>query len=138
MIPRKRQHVTSFLLRHGRAYSARKVLVEAAWTYRHSAGVGIQHQQRQRGLPEQVREIAWKAQTRLCARYRRLKRRGAFPTKSPHPSALSDVAGDRAIRRPTAKGAHRQCQPPRRRGASVTAAPTGKGFLLQAFQIAVS
>lgn len=56
--------------------SARKVLVEAAWTYRHSAGVGVQHQQRQRGLPEHVREIAWKAQTRLCARYRRLMAKG--------------------------------------------------------------
>ena len=56
--------------------SARKALVEAAWTYRHSAGVGIQHQQRQAGLPQQVREIAWKAQTRLCARYRRLMAKG--------------------------------------------------------------
>lgn len=51
---------------------ARKALVEAAWTYRHSAGVGGHHQDRQRGLPQRVRDIAWKAQTRLCARYRRL------------------------------------------------------------------
>ena len=56
--------------------SARKALVEAAWTYRHSAGIGVQHQQRQRGLPQQVRDIAWKAQTRLCARYRRLMAKG--------------------------------------------------------------
>jgi transposase len=56
--------------------SARKALVEAAWTYRHSAGIGVQHQERQRGLPEQVREIAWKAQTRLCARYRKLMAKG--------------------------------------------------------------
>ena len=56
--------------------SARKALVEAAWTYRHSAGLGVQHQQRQRGLPQQVRDIAWKAQTRLCARYRRLMAKG--------------------------------------------------------------
>ena len=56
--------------------SARKALVEAAWTYRHSAGVGVAHQQRQAGLPLQVREIAWKAQTRLCARYRRLMAKG--------------------------------------------------------------
>ena len=60
--------------------SARKALVEAAWTYRHSAGVGVQHQQRQRGLPEHVREIAWKAQTRLCARYRRLMAKGKRKT----------------------------------------------------------
>ena len=56
--------------------SARKALVEAAWTYRHSAGIGVQHQERQKGLPEQVREIAWKAQTRLCARYRKLMAKG--------------------------------------------------------------
>ncbi len=56
--------------------SARKALVEAAWTYRHSAGMGVQHQRRQQGLPQQVRDIAWKAQTRLCARYRRLMAKG--------------------------------------------------------------
>jgi transposase len=56
--------------------SARKALVEAAWTYRHSAGMGVQHQQRQADLPPQVREIAWKAQTRLCGRYRRLIGKG--------------------------------------------------------------
>jgi len=56
--------------------SARKALVEAAWTYRHSAGVGRDHQQRQANLPQQVRDIAWKAQTRLCARYRRLTAKG--------------------------------------------------------------
>ncbi|WP_428489857.1 transposase [Rhodopila sp.] len=51
---------------------ARKALVEAAWTDRHAAGTGVHHQQRQAALPEPVRAIAWKAQTRLCARYRRL------------------------------------------------------------------
>ncbi|MBV9789221.1 MAG: IS110 family transposase [Chloroflexi bacterium] len=56
--------------------SARRVLVEAAWTYRHSAGLGVDHQRRQQGLPEQVRDIAWKAQARLCARYRRLMAKG--------------------------------------------------------------
>jgi transposase len=55
---------------------ARKVLVEAAWTYRHSAGVGTTHQRRQQQLPQRVREIAWKAQSRLCARYRRLTAKG--------------------------------------------------------------
>jgi transposase len=56
--------------------SARKALVEAAWTYRHSAGVGTTHQRRQQTLPQRVREIAWKAQSRLCARYRRLTAKG--------------------------------------------------------------
>ena len=56
--------------------SARKALIEAAWTYRHAAGLGRHHQDRQQGLPQQVRDIAWKAQTRLCARYRRLMAKG--------------------------------------------------------------
>ncbi|HME26547.1 MAG TPA: IS110 family transposase, partial [Acetobacteraceae bacterium] len=41
-----------------------------------AAGVGVQHQRRQQELPEQVREIAWKAQARLCGRYRRLMAKG--------------------------------------------------------------
>jgi transposase len=56
--------------------SARKALIEAAWTYRHAAGLGRHHQDRQQGLPQQVRDVAWKAQTRLCARYRRLMAKG--------------------------------------------------------------
>jgi transposase len=56
--------------------SARRALVEAAWTYRHSAGMGEKHQRRQQGLTQRVRDIAWKAQARLCARYRRLTAKG--------------------------------------------------------------
>ena len=44
--------------------------------YRHSAGVGTTHQRRQQLLPQRVREIAWKAQSRLCARYRQLAAKG--------------------------------------------------------------
>ena len=55
-------------------------LAEAAWTYRHSAGLGVAHQRRQLQLPEKIRDIAWKAQTRLCARYRRLMARGKRTT----------------------------------------------------------
>ena len=36
----------------------------------------MQHQQRQKDLPQVVRDIAWKAQTRLCARFRRLMAKG--------------------------------------------------------------
>ena len=32
--------------------------------------------QRQEGLPENIRQLAWKAQLRLCARYRRFLARG--------------------------------------------------------------
>jgi transposase len=59
---------------------ARKALIEAAWTYRHPAGIGDHHQRRQADLPESVREIAWKAQARLCARYRRLMAKGKKAT----------------------------------------------------------
>lgn len=59
---------------------ARKALIEAAWTYRHSAGIGKEQQRRQAELPEQIRAIAWKAQARLCARYRKLVAKGKKPT----------------------------------------------------------
>jgi transposase len=59
---------------------ARVVLIEAAWTYRGSAGVGPAHQQRQKDLPEPIREIAWKAQARLCSRFRRLLAKGKRKT----------------------------------------------------------
>jgi transposase len=55
---------------------ARRVLVEAAWTYRYSARVSQTLQDRPKGLPLAVRTIAWKAQVRLCARYRRLIAKG--------------------------------------------------------------
>jgi transposase len=55
---------------------ARRVLVEAAWTYRYPARVSEPLRARLEGLPKAVRDIAWKAQVRLCARYRRLTARG--------------------------------------------------------------
>jgi len=48
----------------------RRVLVEAAWTYRHPARKTACLQRRAERMPEAVQEIAWKAQKRLCARYR--------------------------------------------------------------------
>jgi hypothetical protein len=41
--------------------------------------VSRQIQQRQESLPEQIRDIAWKAQLRLCKRFRRLVARGKHP-----------------------------------------------------------
>jgi transposase len=55
---------------------ARFVVVEAAWHYRHPPRVAGPLQQRQRGQPEAVKAIAWKAQDRLHRRYRRLLARG--------------------------------------------------------------
>lgn len=51
---------------------ARRVLIEGAWTYRFPARVSPKIQARLDDLPRTVREIAWKAQVRLCARYRKL------------------------------------------------------------------
>jgi transposase len=55
---------------------ARRLLVESAWTYRLPARVAAALLARSESLPEAVRAIAWKAQVRLCARYRRLQRAG--------------------------------------------------------------
>jgi transposase len=55
---------------------ARRVLIEGAWTYRYAARLSRPLQARQERLPVKVRAIAWKAQLRLCARYRRLAAAG--------------------------------------------------------------
>jgi transposase len=54
---------------------ARRILVEAAWNYRFPARVSRSLQVRQESQPQPIRDIAWKAQRRLCARYRRLTAR---------------------------------------------------------------
>jgi transposase len=59
---------------------ARRVLLEGAWTYRFPARVGVDLQVRQEGLPEEVLAIAWKAQVRLCGRYRKMIARGKRQT----------------------------------------------------------
>ena len=58
---------------------ARRALVEAAWTYRYPARVSETLRVRLDGLPKAVRDIAWKAQVRLCARYRRLSAAKKLP-----------------------------------------------------------
>ena len=55
---------------------ARRALIEAAWTYRFPARRTRELLARQAGLPQAVRDIAWKAQVRLCSRYRTLIARG--------------------------------------------------------------
>jgi transposase len=58
---------------------ARLALIEAAWTYRYPARVSETLRARLEGLRKPVRDIAWKAQVRLCARYRRLSATGRKP-----------------------------------------------------------
>ncbi len=55
---------------------ARSVLVECAWSYRHPPRVGRDKLARLEAAPPAVRDIAWKAQSRLTARYRALRRAG--------------------------------------------------------------
>jgi transposase len=54
----------------------RRILVEAAWSYRHRPKVGAELRRRQGNASEKVKEIAWKAQHRLHYRYARLLARG--------------------------------------------------------------
>jgi transposase len=54
----------------------RHMLVESAWTYRHPPRVGAKKLSKLELVPPKVREIAWKAQSRLTARYRALSARG--------------------------------------------------------------
>jgi len=54
----------------------RRVVVEAAWAYRHRPAVGATLRKRQETVSEEVKEIAWKAQQRLHERYRKLLARG--------------------------------------------------------------
>jgi len=50
----------------------RRVLVEAAWAYRHRPSVGAKLRRRSEGQPPEVLACAWRAQLRLNARYRLL------------------------------------------------------------------
>ena len=55
---------------------ARRVLVEGAWAYRYPATVSRHLQLRLEKVPKGSQDISWKAQVRLCKRYRRLVARG--------------------------------------------------------------
>ena len=55
---------------------ARRALVEGAWAYRYPAKVSAHIQRRIETLPKPLQDIGWKAQVRLCKRFRRLVARG--------------------------------------------------------------
>ena len=65
----------------------RRVLVEAAWHYRHRPFVGAALRRRQHGAPAAVIAHAWTAQQRLYRRYHRLAARG-----KPHQQVITAVA----------------------------------------------
>lgn len=56
--------------------TARRMLIEAAWSYRFPAKISRDQLIRQEQLPKAIRDTAWKAQERLCSRYRKLTKAG--------------------------------------------------------------
>jgi transposase len=60
--------------------AARRMLIEAAWSYRFPARISRELLSRQESLGEPIRDVAWKAQERLCQRYRKLTRAGKSAT----------------------------------------------------------
>jgi transposase len=60
---------------------ARRILVEIAQHYQHPARVSRGIARRQAELPKEVTDIAWAAQVRLCARFRRLGARKMLRNK---------------------------------------------------------
>lgn len=60
----------------------RRVLVEAAWTYRHPARKTAVLQRRAERTSEAVQEIAWNAQKRLCGRYRLMEAKGKLKVQA--------------------------------------------------------
>jgi transposase len=63
------------ITRCGNAH-VRKVLVESAWAYHHRAQMSAAIRERASKASHEVQQIAWRAQTRLCVRYRRLTTAG--------------------------------------------------------------
>jgi len=70
---------------------ARTMLVEASWSYRHPPKEGHPYLNRSAHLPQQIRDIGWKAQVRLCKRFRHLSRTG-----KPQPRVLAAIARELA------------------------------------------
>jgi transposase len=76
-----REHSSGERIRRGSISKAgnahlRRIVVEAAWAYRHRPAVGAALAGRQRSCSAAVTALAWKAQQRLHRRYRRLIERG--------------------------------------------------------------
>ena len=59
---------------------ARRILIESSWSYQYPPRIGREKLAKVEAVPEPVRAIAWKAQTRLSKRFRALTRNGKLPT----------------------------------------------------------
>ena len=55
---------------------ARRLLVESAWSYRYQARMTHHLKRKAADAPQVAQDIAWKAQQRLCRRYRALNEKG--------------------------------------------------------------
>ena len=62
--------------------AARRMLVEIAWHYQHAARVSPIIAARQAGLPKPITDIAWAAQLRLHAKFKRLMARRVMKNKA--------------------------------------------------------
>jgi transposase len=58
---------------------ARRTPIEAAWSYQYLARIAKEKAEILARLPKNIRDIAWKAQTRLCTRYRSMVARARSP-----------------------------------------------------------
>lgn len=90
------EHSSGSTVRRGRLTKAgnalaRTMLVEAGWSYRHPPKEGHPYLKRSAHLPQEIKDIGWKAQTRLCKRYRALSRTG-----KPQPRVLGAIARELA------------------------------------------
>jgi transposase len=72
---------------------ARRILVEAAWNYRHSAHVGRDLEVRQQDQPKVCRDIAWRAQLRLTKRFRHLSMGRRLPQNKVCVAVARELAG---------------------------------------------
>ncbi|MHB9150941.1 MAG: IS110 family RNA-guided transposase [Thermoleophilia bacterium] len=89
------EHSSGASVRHGSITKTgnahlRRVLVEAAWSYRHRPSVGETLAKRLDGQPPEVVAYAWTAQCRLFTRFR------ALSARKPHNKAVVAVARELA------------------------------------------
>lgn len=80
------EHSTGLSIRRGAITKTgnahlRRVIGQAAWAYQHRPSLCAAALKRQAGSSAEVREIAWKAQQRLCSRFRRLSGKGKLRQK---------------------------------------------------------
>ncbi len=70
------------------------MLIEAAWNYQFTAGVESDHRLAAGKLPKPITDTAWKAQVRLCGRFKRLLASRGMKSKASSDNAIArELAG---------------------------------------------